>query len=106
MDRLTVRKRLLGIIDFNPIIHLSRNYFYDSTHMRNVYSVELRDRAVRACEIGDGGYTTVAKQFGVDRATLIRWVRRAHRTGSAAAQRECGAWTSPVDVALLERLIR
>jgi transposase-like protein len=55
--------------------------------MPNPYSMELRDRAVRAYETGDAGYTTVAKQFGVDRATLIRWVQRARRTGSAALQR-------------------
>jgi putative transposase len=68
--------------------------------------MELRDRAVRAYETGDAGYTTVAKQFGVDRATLIRWVQRARRTGSAAPHRKRGGWTSPVDVGLLERLIR
>jgi len=48
----------------------------------------------------------VAKQFGIDRATLIRWVQRARSTGSAAPHRKRGGWTSPVDVALLERLIR
>jgi len=68
--------------------------------------MELRDRAVRAYETGHAGYTTVAKQFGIDRATLIRWVQRARSTGSAAPHRKRGGWTSPVDVALLERLIR
>jgi transposase len=74
--------------------------------MPNPYSMELRDRAVRAYETGHAGYTTVAKQFGIDRATLIRWVQRARSTGSAAPHRKRGGWTSPVDVALLERLIR
>jgi transposase len=74
--------------------------------MPNPYSIELRDRAVRTYETTDAGYTVVAKQFGVDRATLIRWVQRARRTGSAAAHPKRGGWTSPVDVALLERLIQ
>jgi transposase len=68
--------------------------------------MELRERAVRAYETGDAGYTAVATQFGVHRATLIRWVQRARSTGSAAAHRKRGGWTSPVDVALLERLIQ
>lgn len=74
--------------------------------MPNPYPVELRDRAVRAYETGDAAYTTVAQQFGVDRATLIRWVQRVRQTGSVAPHRKRGGWTSPVDVALLERLIR
>jgi transposase len=73
--------------------------------MPNPYAIELRERAVRAYETTDAGYTTVAQQFGVDRATLIRWVQRARRTGSAAAHPKRGGWTSPVDVDLLERLI-
>jgi transposase len=73
--------------------------------MPNPYSIELRERAVRRYETSDAGYTTVAQQFGVDRATLIRWVQRSRRTGTAAAHPKRGGWTSPVDVDLLERLI-
>jgi transposase len=68
--------------------------------------MELRDRAVRAYETGKSGYAEVAEEFGIDRATLIRWVHRRRRTGSAAPFRRGGGWTSPVDVDLLERLIR
>lgn len=60
---------------------------------------------MRAYETGNAGYAAVAKQFGVHRATVIRWVQRARSTGSAAAHRKRGGWTSPVDVALLEQLI-
>ena len=73
--------------------------------MPNPYSIELRERAVRTYETTDAGYTTVAEQFGIDRATLIRWVQRSRHTGSAAAHPKRGGWTSPVDVELLERLI-
>lgn len=68
--------------------------------------MELRERVVRAYETGDAGYTAVAHRFGVHRATVIRWVQRARTTGSVAAHRKRGGWTSPVDVDLLERLIR
>lgn len=74
--------------------------------MPNPYSMDVRERAVRAYETGELGYPAVAQQFGVHRATLMRWVQRARSSGSAAAHRKRGGWTSPVDVELLERLIR
>lgn len=73
--------------------------------MANPYSLELRERAVRAYESGDGTYTKVAERFTIHRATLIRWVGRARETGSVAAHERGGGWFSPVDMALVHRLV-
>jgi transposase len=49
-----------------------------------VYPDELRERAVRllhewrqARDVSDGGYTAIAKQLGLQRETLRRWVLEA-----------------------------
>lgn len=73
--------------------------------MPNPYPLELRERAVRAYELGDATYADVAEQFGLDRATLIRWVQRVRHTGSVAAHDKGGGWVSPVDLALLHRFV-
>lgn len=74
--------------------------------MPNPYSVELRERAVRAYEAGDGTYTEVAEQFTINRWTLIGWVQRLRETGSVAARDKGGGWVSPVAVDVLQRLVR
>ena len=48
----------------------------------------------------------VAAQFSISVATLIRWVQRERETGSVAPLAKRGGWRSPVDVALLHRLVR
>ncbi len=73
--------------------------------MLNPYPLELRERAVRAYEAGDATYSEVAEPFRIDRATLIRWVQRGRHTGSVAAHEKGGGWVSPVDLALLHRLV-
>ena len=47
-----------------------------------------------------------AAQFSISVATLIRWVQRERETGSVAPLAKRGGWRSPVDVALLHRLVR
>jgi transposase len=73
--------------------------------MANPYALELRERAVQAYEDGEGTYTEVAEDFMIHRATLIRWVQRARETGSVEALDRGGGWVSPVDIAVLQRLV-
>ena len=74
--------------------------------MPNPYPVELRERAVRAYEDSTDTYVEVAAQFGVAVSTLCLWVRQARDTGSVMPAPKGGGWYSPVDVALLHRLVR
>lgn len=74
--------------------------------MPNPYPLALRERAVRAYENGTERYCDVAAHFSISVATLIRWVQRDRETGSAAALSKRGGWRSPVDVALVHRLVQ
>ena len=69
--------------------------------MANPYSEELRERAVRAYEGGEGTYLDIAEKFSISTATLQRWVARSRKTGSLAPLPKAGGWASPVDVPLL-----
>ena len=75
-------------------------------HMPNPFPIELRERAVSAYESGDASHTSVAAQFGVNPWTLLRWVIRRRETGSVAPWAKGGGQTSPVDMALLEEIVR
>lgn len=75
-------------------------------HMPNPFPIALRERAVSAYESGDASHTAVAAQFGVNPWTLLRWVIRRRETGSVAPWAKGGGQTSPVDVALLEEIVR
>ena len=50
--------------------------------MGKPYSVDLRERAVRAVERGGQSCHAAAEQFGVGVSSVIRWVQRLRRTGS------------------------
>ena len=73
--------------------------------MPNPYPIALRERAVHAYENGTDRYCDVAADFSISVATLIRWVQRDRETGSVAPLVKRGGWRSPVDVALLHRLV-
>jgi transposase len=73
--------------------------------MANPYPTKLRVCAVRAYEAGTASYREVARQFAVGEATLQRWVRRQRATGAVDPLAKGGGWTSPVDTALLRRII-
>lgn len=73
--------------------------------MPNPYPVALRERAVRAYEDGTDTYVEVADHFRLGVNTLVRWVQRARETGDVAPFAKGGGWRSPVDGALLERLV-
>jgi transposase len=73
--------------------------------MPNPYPVALRERAVRAYETGTDTYADVAARFAIGLSTLLRWVQRTRRTGDVAPFAKSGGWRSPVDLAMLHRLI-
>ena len=60
---------------------------------------------MRAYENGTDRYCDVAADFSISVATLIRRVQRDRETGSVAPLVKRGGWRSPVDVALLHRLV-
>jgi transposase len=73
--------------------------------MPNPYPSELRERAVRAYEAGEGSYEAVADDFSVSISSLLRWVMRTRTTGEVAAFPKRGGWHSPVQVAVLHAVI-
>lgn len=73
--------------------------------MPNSYPVALRERTVRAYEDSTDTYVEVAERFHLGVNTLLRWVQRFRETGDVAPRARGGGWRSPVDWALLERLV-
>jgi transposase len=73
--------------------------------MPNPYPTALRTRAVRAYEAGHESYDAIAAQFDVSVASLQRWVRRQRVTGILDPLAKGGGWVSPVDTALMQRLV-
>jgi transposase len=55
--------------------------------MPRPYSVDLRERALLACEAGEGDYTAVARRFRVGVSTLRLWRRQAREEGRRAPLR-------------------
>ncbi len=75
-------------------------------HMPNPFPIELRERAVSAYESGDESHTAVAARFDLNPWTLLRWIIRRRQTGTVAPLAKRGGQTSPVDVELLEQIVR
>lgn len=75
-------------------------------HMPNPFPIELRERAVSAYESGDESHTAVAARFDLNPWTLLRWIIRRRETGTVAPLAKRGGQTSPVDVELLEQIVR
>lgn len=74
--------------------------------MPNPYPIELRERAVRAYEDGIDTYVAVAQRFSIAVSTLCDWVRQSRESGHVMPAPKGGGWYSPVDLALLHRLVR
>ena len=75
-------------------------------HMPNPFPIELRERAVSAYESGAESHTAVAARFELNPWTLLRWIIRRRETGSVAPLAKRGGQTSPVDVEVLEEVVR
>lgn len=73
--------------------------------MPNPYPTALRDRVVRAYEAGEQSGAEVAADFGIGVATLERWLRRQRETGTLDPLAKAGGRKSPVDVAVLRRVV-
>ena len=73
--------------------------------MPNAYPLALRERAVRAYEAGEGSYEALAEQFEVSISSLLRWVTQVRSTGDVTPRARGGGWHSPVELAVLERVI-
>jgi transposase-like protein len=79
-------------------------YFNDV--MSQAYDVEFRERAVAAYKAGEGGYHDLARVFSVGYRTLQRWVALERATGSVAPQPDAGGWRCPIDMNVLEAVVR
>ena len=73
--------------------------------MPEAYPVELRERVVRAYEVGDCSYPEVAAQFSVGEASVRRWVRLLERQGTVTPRSKRGGTPSTITVVDVERLI-
>src|SRR5262245_51948336 len=74
--------------------------------MSQAYDVEFRERAVAAYKAGEGGYHQLARVFVVGYRTLQRWVALERATGSVAPQPDAGGWRCPIDMNVLEAVVR
>lgn len=74
--------------------------------MSQAYDVVFRARAVAAYTAGEGGYHDVARVFAIGYRTLQRWVAQQRATGSVAPRPDAGGWRSPIDLPVVEALVR
>ena len=51
--------------------------------MPRAYSTDLRERALAACEAGDGSQSAVARRYRIGERTLSAWLRTAREIGRA-----------------------
>ena len=58
--------------------------------MAGAYSLDLRERVVRACEAGGESQTSIANRFEVSQATVSTWRRQAREEGRRAAKEHAG----------------
>jgi transposase len=76
--------------------------------MAEAYSVELRDRVVRAYEAGEGSHAEIAERFALGEATVKRWVWLKRKKGDVSPMRKGGGTPSEISgyeiAAMLGRL--
>jgi transposase len=74
--------------------------------MSQAYDVTFRERAVSAYHAGEGGYHELARVFGIGYRTLQRWVAQVRATGSLAPRPDGGGWRCPINMTMLETVVR
>ena len=76
--------------------------------MAEAYSVELRERVVRAYDAGEGSHAEIGKRFELGEATVKRWVWLKRRSGALAPLPKRGGTPSEIEgdelATMLERL--
>jgi transposase len=70
-----------------------------------MYSVELRERVIKAYEAGQGSYPAIATLFAVGEATVKRWVWRFHKDGVVTPRARGGGTPSTIGAAEVERML-
>jgi transposase len=73
--------------------------------MAGPHALELRERAVRAYEAGEGALTTIAARFDIPRSALQEWVKLKRLTGEVAPRERGGGNPSNVNVSILEEVV-
>ena len=73
--------------------------------MAEAYSVELRERVVRAYESGEGTHVEIGARFDLGEATVKRWVWLKRRTGSVAPAPKGGGTPSEISADEVEGLL-
>jgi transposase len=70
-----------------------------------MYSVELRERVIRAYEAGEGSYPAIGRRFSVGEATVKRWIWRFHKEGEVAPRPRGGGTPSTITASVLAALL-
>jgi transposase len=65
--------------------------------MMKTYSLDLRERVLRACDAGKGNRSQIADLFGVSTAWIRRLLQRRRETGSLAARPRGGSQPRKMD---------
>jgi transposase len=52
--------------------------------MGRPYSTDLRDRVLRACEVGDESQAAIARRFEISESVVRSWLRQLHQDGRRA----------------------
>lgn len=65
--------------------------------MAEAYSVELRERVVRAYEAGEGSHAEIGKRFELGEATVKRWVWLKRRSGALSPLPKRGGTPSEIE---------
>jgi transposase len=73
--------------------------------MGEAYPIELRQRAIRAYEAGEGSMKAIAERFIVGEATFKRWLWRSRDLGHVRPDKKGGGTPSPVERAAVEAIV-
>ena len=58
--------------------------------MGRPYSTDLRDRVLRACEVGDESQAAIARRFEISESVVRSWLRQLHRKDGRRAPKPHG----------------
>jgi transposase len=73
--------------------------------MAEAYSVELRERVVRAYESGEGSLVEVGARFTIGEATVKRWIWLKRKTGDLTPTPKGGGTPSEIEAAQIAAIL-